>query len=204
MSAPAANAFSLPFKTTTCISLSLVIFILLSLLTIKTTSKVIFDLSDEPYDMLIYTQSSNSIHQLNKEIQDSYIKKEDLIVGVDTLDGFAWPWMWYLRENKNVVWIDNIEILDHKYDYLLVNSKNMEKIPEEFLSDYNVKRTIPHRKWFPESIYRNMSINDIPDMIISNQKRVSISEYYLNRDFQTKVGDTNFVLIKSKKFESIE
>ena len=186
------------------ISLSLVIFILLSLLTIKTTSKVIFDLSDEPYDMLIYTQSSNSIHQLNKEIQDSYIKKEDLIVGVDTLDGFAWPWMWYLRENKNVVWIDNIEILDHKYDYLLVNSKNMEKIPEEFLSDYNVKRTIPHRKWFPESIYRNMSINDIPDMILSNKKRVSISEYYLNRDFQTKVGDTNFVLIKSKKFESIE
>ena len=147
---------------------------------------------------------SNSIHQLNKEIQDSYIKKEDLIVGVDTLDGFAWPWMWYLRENKNVVWIDNIEILDHKYDYLLVNSKNMEKIPEEFLSDYNIKRTIPHRKWFPESIYRNMSINDIPDMIISNKKRVSISEYYLNRDFQTKVGDTNFVLIKSKKFESIE
>ena len=39
-------------------SLLIVIFISFTLLTIKTTNKVIFDLSDEPRDMLIYTQSS--------------------------------------------------------------------------------------------------------------------------------------------------
>lgn len=186
------------------ISISLLIFVIFTLLTIKTTSKVIFDLSDEPYDMLIYTQTSNSVHELNQEIQDSYMKKEDLVVGIDTLDGFAWPWMWYLRDNKNVIWIDNIENLDHKYDYLLVNTKNMDNIPKEFLSKYNIKRTIPHRKWFPENIYRNKNLVDLSEIITSNEKRVSISEYLLNRNFNSNIGSTNFVLIKSKEFESIE
>ena len=186
------------------LSLSLVIFIFFSLLTIKTSSKVIFDLSDEPYDMLIYTQTSNSLHQLNKEIQDSYIKKENLVVGIDTLDGFAWPWMWYLRENKNVIWMDNFESLEHNYDYLLVNTKNIDKLSDEFLDKYNFKRTISHRKWFPENIYRNKGINDIIDLVKLNENRVLIQKFYLKRNFKSNLGSTNFVLLKSKEFESIE
>ena len=73
--------------------------------------------------MLIYTQSSPALHNLNEEIEESYIKKDKLIVGIDTMDGFAWPWMWYLREHKNVVWINELNIDKHDYDYLLINQK---------------------------------------------------------------------------------
>jgi hypothetical protein len=185
-------------------SLIIVIFIFFALLTIKTTNKVIFDLSDEPRDMLIYTQSSPALHNLYEEIEESYIKKDKLIVGIDTMDGFAWPWMWYLREHKNVVWIDELNIDKHDYDYLLINQKNFEKLSSESLSNYKFKRIIAHRKWFPESIYRNKSTSDVYKIITSSTSRAKISNYMMNRSFETRIGSTNFVLLKSNNFESIE
>ena len=154
--------------------------------------------------MLIYTQTSQPLHRLNNEIVDSYMIKDDLVVGIDTLDGFAWPWMWYLREYQNVIWIDNMQVSDHDYDYLLINSKNIGQLSTEFLSDYNIKRTIPHREWFPENIYRDKTIKDFAMIIFDNKNRISISEYYLDRKFKSKKGATNFILLKSKNFESIE
>ena len=186
------------------ISFSLVFFIFLTFLTIRTTNKVIYEFSDEPFDMLIYTQTSQPLHRLNNEIVDSYMIKDDLVVGIDTLDGFAWPWMWYLREYQNVIWIDNMQVSDHDYDYLLINSKNIGQLSTEFLSDYNIKRTIPHREWFPENIYRDKTIKDFAMIIFDNKNRISISEYYLDRKFKSKKGATNFILLKSKNFESIE
>ena len=185
-------------------SLLIVIFIFFALLTIKTTNKVIFDLSDEPRDMLIYTQSSPALHNLYEEIEESYIKKDKLIVGIDTMDGFAWPWMWYLREYKNVVWINELNIDNHDYDYLLINQKNFEKLSSESLSNYKFKRIIAHRKWFPESIYRNKSTSDVYKIITSSTSRAKISNYMMNRNFETRIGSTNFVLLKSNNFESIE
>ena len=185
-------------------SLIIVIFISFTLLTIKTTNKVTFDLSDEPRDMFIYTQSSPGLHNLYKEIEESYIKKEKLIIGIDTMDGFAWPWMWYLREHKNVVWINELNIDNHDYDYLLINQKNFDKLSSESLSNYKFKRIIAHRKWFPESIYRDKSALDLIDIIRSSQLRASIANYMMNRDFETRIGSTNFVLLKSNNFESIE
>jgi len=185
-------------------SLLIVIFISFTLLTIKTTNKVIFDLSDEPRDMLIYTQSSPALHNLYDEIEESYIKKDKLIVGIDTMDGFAWPWMWYLREHKNVVWINELNIDKHDYDYLLINQKNFEKLSSESLSNYKFKRIIAHRKWFPESIYRNKSTSDFFKIITSSKSRAKISNYIMNRNFETRIGSTNFVLLKSNNFESIE
>ena len=90
----------------------------------------------------------SALHNLYEEIEESYIKKDKLIVGIDTMDGFAWPWMWYLREYKNVVWINELNIDNHDYDYLLINQKNFEKLSSESLSNYKFKRIIAHRKWF--------------------------------------------------------
>ena len=52
--------------------------ILSTLLTIRTTNKIVFELSDEPYDLLIYTQTSKAMHEMNQEINKSYFIKEDL------------------------------------------------------------------------------------------------------------------------------
>ena len=41
-------------------------------------------------------------------------------------------------------------------------------------------------------------------IIFDNKNRISISEYYLDRKFKSKKGATNFILLKSKNFESIE
>ena len=100
--------------------------------------------------------------------------------------------------------MDNFESLEHNYDYLLVNTKNIDKLSDEFLDKYNFKRTISHRKWFPENIYRNKGINDIIDLVKLNENRVLIQKFYLHRNFKSNLGSTNFVLLKSKEFESIE
>ena len=56
----------------------------------------------------------------------------------------------------------------------------------------------------PESIYRNKSTSDVFKIITTSQSRAKISNYIMNRNFETRIGSTNFVLLKSNNFESIE
>ena len=41
-------------------------------------------------------------------------------------------------------------------------------------------------------------------IITSSTARAKISNYMMNRNFETRIGSTNFVLLKSNNFESIE
>jgi len=195
---------NLYFPKTFFSSILIVMIILSTLLTIRTTNKIVFELSDEPYDLLIYTQTSKAMHEMNQEINKSYFIKEDLSVGIDTLDGYAWPWMWYLRGKNNVIWTDISSFENYEFDYLLINEKNLDNLPPEFINKYQVKRKIPHRKWFPESLYREKNLSDISNLLTDTNNRQLMRDYYLYRKIPIKLGHTNAVLLKSKEFESIE
>ena len=184
-------------------SLLSVIAILSFFLTIRTTNIVVFDLSDEPKDMLIYTQTSQNLHHISKELDELYLKKSDLRIAIDTTDGFSWPWMWYLRGKNEITWFSdmNYESLNSDFDVIITSKKNIDKIET---SNYKVIREFPHRQWFPENIYRNKRPEDLLKMATNMQNRIKLKNYILYREFQTQIGSSDGVFLKSYNLDNFE
>ena len=174
-----------------------------TLLTIRTTNNVIFKLSDNPKDMLIYTQTSQELHKISLEIEELQIKKSNISIAVDSTDGFSWPWMWYQRNNNKITWFSDMdyERLQNDYDLMLVNNKNLDKID---LVNYKVIREFPHREWFPENIYRNKNLADLTKFFMNTQERIKFKNFILYRDFESSIGSSDGTFLKSKNLENIE
>jgi hypothetical protein len=190
-------------------SLVVVSFIIFSLFTVRTTNMLLFKHSDEPRDLLIYTQSSSELHFISEELNNlNYVKNKssNISVAVDTSDGFAWPWMWYLRNFKDVIWFDSssIDNIDYEVDILLMNKNQIDKISDKTLSFYDIKRPYSHRKWFPEHNYRNLTFEKIFEIIINNDKRVVIRDFFISKKFHSTLGSSDAILYKAKEFKSLE
>ncbi len=54
---------------------------------------------------------------------------------MDNSEGFAWPWMWYLRGRENITWFNDMdyENLEGNYDVMIMNMKNIDKINKIYL-----------------------------------------------------------------------
>ena len=181
-------------------------FIFSALLTIRTTNHILFKYSDEPKDLLIYTQTSKNLHSINNELNDLYLIKPDLKLAMDNSDGFAWPWMWYLRNRKNITWFNDMDYknLDNSYDVIILNKKNINKFPDDILFKYDIKRDFSHRKWFPESVYRNKNLKDLYYLITKSNNRIALKDYYIYRKIPNKLGSSDAIFLKSNTLKSIE
>jgi uncharacterized protein (TIGR03663 family) len=184
-------------------------FVFSIFLTIRTTNFILFKYSDEPKDLLIYTQTSKYLHSINDEIKDLYLINPDLKLAVDNTDGFAWPWMWYLRNRENITWFNDMDYkkLDNNYDVIILNKKNINKFSDDgnsLLLNYEVKRDFSHRKWFPESVYRNKNIKDLYFLISKSNNRIALKDYYIYRDIPVKSGSSDAIFLKSNNLKSIE
>ena len=181
-------------------------FIFSALLTIRTTNHILFKYSDEPKDLLIYTQTSKNLHSINNELNDLYLIKPDLKLAMDNSDGFAWPWMWYLRNRKNITWFNDMDYknLDNSYDVIILNKKNINKFSDDILLKYDIKRDFSHRKWFPESVYRNKNLQDLYYLISKSNNRIALKDYYIYRNIPIKQGSSDAIFLKSNTLKSIE
>ena len=187
-------------------SFIILFFIFSTILTVRTTNNILFKYSDDPKDLLIYTQTSENLHSINYELNDLYLKKPNLSLAVDNSDGFAWPWMWYLRNRDNVTWFNDMDYknLEGDYDVVIMNNKNIDKFSEKTLSNYEVQRIFSHRKWFPESVYRNKNIKDFYVLISKSKHRISLKNYYIYRDIPKVSGSSDAVYLKSNSLKSID
>ena len=186
-----------------------VFFIMFSIFTVRTTNMLIFKHSDDPRDLLIYTQSSQELHFISEELNNlNYVKNEhsNVSLAVDTSDGFAWPWMWYLRNFKDVIWFDSssVDNIDYEVDILLMNKNQIDKISDKTLYYYDIRRPYSHRKWFPEHNYRNLTFDKIFEIVINNDKRVMIRDFFISKKFHSNIGSSDAILYKSKEFKSLE
>lgn len=187
-------------------SFIILFFIFSTVLTVRTTNNILFKYSDDPKDLLIYTQTSENLHSINYELNDLYLKKPNLSLALDNSDGFAWPWMWYLRNRDNVTWFNDMDYqnLEGDYDVVIMNKKNIDKFSEKILSNYEVQRNFSHRKWFPESVYRNKNIKDLYILISNSNHRISLKNYYIYRDIPMASGSSDAVYLKSNSLKLID
>ena len=125
---------------------------------VQTMLAVTFERGDVPEDMLIYTQSSPEITRLADDIDALAAasgKGIDLRIAVDTGWSFAWPWVWYLRDYRNVS-TTNLSggLPPGDFDVVLVNQTNHAAVARDLEARGVVFARpfeYPHRWWYPET-----------------------------------------------------
>ncbi|MPZ23491.1 MAG: TIGR03663 family protein [Dehalococcoidia bacterium] len=147
-----------------------------------------FEHSDEPYELLVYVQTTqelvNIADEIGAEAERSGLGLEVPII-VDSRDGFTWPWAWYLRDYANVGFIE----LSDDYQpapgsIVLANAGNAENFDS---SAYDRQVRYQHRAWFPEA-YKSVPATDFLASIFDGGTMSRWLNFFFYRDFDLEIG----------------
>ena len=192
--------------------------ILFALLTFRTTVITSFKNSDVPVEMMVYTQTSPDLRTVYKGIEQmsrSTGQGADLPIKIDQTNGFTWPWSWYLRDYTNVSYplygSDFIQDVGNA-QVILIHSNNKEAADTSFLRNPYLLEgiRIPHRWWFPEHTYRQISGDKYRfGMILRGLGNIdswnNLVSYWVNREGVAKnIGSEDFFLYTTKDFPKID
>jgi predicted membrane-bound mannosyltransferase/sugar lactone lactonase YvrE len=125
-------------------------------LTARAAITVSYENEDTPVEMMVYTQTSPDIPNLMDRI--GALAREsglglNLPIAIDSTDGYAWPWAWYLRDYHEKSY-PNVAAPNYEPPpgaVLLINATNASLINPE---GFNQER-YRHRWWFQET-YRDL------------------------------------------------
>ena len=180
--------------------------IILAGLTLKTGITVSVQNQDTPVEMLVYTQTSPQVRVIAQEITN--IRNQNPLVApvkvtVDQTSGFTWPWTWYLRNHEDASFpqlTDTSDLSDTDSDILLVHSNNRISADTTLSDEFSEGITYPHRWWFPEYTYRNLSI---VDYFTGNASLIKGLNYWLFRTgVVNKIGSEDGVLYHRRSLDS--
>jgi hypothetical protein len=148
--------------------------------------------------MLVYTQSSPDIARLATEIDNlaSQTKEgHDLTISVDSTDGYAWPWAWYLRHYKADYpnYSSAPPETTPPSSIVILNAQNQNTVGF-LLKEYTGSGVMEHRWWFPE-VYRHVTMKTLSDGLLSRTHWQKILRYIIHRDLGlslTALGSVDF------------
>lgn len=150
-------------------------------LTVRASLTASFKNDDTPVEMLVYTQTAPDIPQLRDRI-DSIAKASglgsNLPIVIDSTDGFAWPWAWYLRHYHSVSYMtpstagyrgpENAVLLVSRANAVNVDSAGSTQTPYK------------HRWWFNET-YRNLTVGKVMSQLTHWDTLKSLGNFFLYR-----------------------
>ena len=184
---------------------------ILLLLTIRTTIYANFVNSDIPIEMLVYTQTSPDLLQVNNTIKKLHAKSEmadEPLIIIDQTNGFTWPWSWYLRNYANAKYP---KLQPESYEpheqasIVVVHSSNHLAADKALSKNYKKAGRIPHRWWFPEHTYRDLNIINLVPKLIDTKHWNTFLEYWLFRKGVGKsIGSEDAYIYTSNTFPNID
>ena len=161
--------------------------------TMRASFNAVYKHGDIPKEMLVYTQTTQDLHQTAKEIdlaRDLAWNKSEFSVAIDTRDGFAWPWSWYLRNHEGVGYIDlegeDVAVGDTR-TIAVINARNHDKIKESLPERFGEGRHMIHRWWFPE-VYKNKKPDDVWNGLANRELLRPIADFWFHRKLPTDIG----------------
>ena len=185
--------------------------LILMILTFRTAVITNFTNGDIPVEMLVYTQTSPDIPIiLNgfKKLDDSKKPQSRISITIDQTSGFTWPWSWYLRDYPHVDYptygpkdFNNMPATDA----VLIHSNNNGMAENLLAKDFKEGQRVPHRWWFPEDNYRNLTPLNIIDKTFDLKTWHALTEYWFHRKGISKdIGSEDFYLYVKDEFPTIE
>lgn len=167
---------------------------LLSPLYIRSSFQLTFSHGDIPKEPMVYTQTSPQVHAFIDELHNISQTTNlgyDLPIQIDTRDGFAWPWQWYLRHYTSVSYQDHSngtgKISDER-KIVIINERNRESFLENSPDHLKENRKIIHRWWFPEETYRNKNIVDLGIQLSDKSRVRTLMDFFIYRRLNNRLG----------------
>jgi hypothetical protein len=111
-------------------------------------------------------------------------KRDALPVLIDQTSGFTWPWAWYLRDNTVASfpsYRDDALQVAPDTSVLLVHADNRERVDPLLQDGYTEGRRYKHRWWFPEEIYRELTLRKFVSAFWDRGAWRSAMDYFLYR-----------------------
>jgi predicted membrane-bound mannosyltransferase/sugar lactone lactonase YvrE len=149
-------------------------------LTVRAGFIASFENGDTPVELLVYTQTSPELKAVMDRI-DAYAEENGLgyeqPILVDDVNGFTWPWAWYLRDYRQTRYIRDVAATEIEgNEILLIGASNASLIDEAAYEAQPYK----HRWWFPET-YRDLSVSDVFSTLTDWGELKSLGSFFLDR-----------------------
>ena len=161
--------------------------------TVRASLVAVYKHGDIAQEMLVYTQTTQDLHQTAKEIdlaRDLAWDKSEFSIAIDTRDGFAWPWSWYLRRYEGVGYIslepEGSEVGDSR-TVAVINARNHDNVKETLPEGFGEGRHMIHRWWFPE-IYKNKTPGDVWNGLTNRELLRPIADFWFHRELPRDLG----------------
>ena len=167
--------------------------VLMLAFTVRAAFVAVYAHGDVPKEMLIYTQTTQDLHQTAKEIdlaRELAWNKSEFSVAIDTRDGFAWPWSWYLRRYEGVGYLSlegDGSTVDDTRTIAVINARNHDDVKESLPESFGEGRHMIHRWWFPE-IYKGKTPGDVWDGLANRALLRPIADFWFHRKLPTDIG----------------
>lgn len=149
-------------------------------LTVRASLMASFNHGDIPVEMLVYTQTSPDIPRIRDRI-DAVARESglgrNLPIVVDAVDGFSWPWAWYLREYRAATYVNLTPQFRPPPDaVLLIGRGNASLIDPAGYGQVEYH----HRWWFQET-YRNLTVGKVIATLTSWDGLKGLGRFFLYR-----------------------
>ena len=166
------------------------------------------DHGDVPEELLVYTQTSGDIpilrDQVDKAAKESGLG-DNLPIVVDSVDGYTWPWAWYLRDYKSVSYTTiSANYAPPQGAILFISKQSATNVT--LGEGYNEGVPYHHRRWFPEE-YRGAdgkysSRNFFSDLF-SKRALGSWLDYWIRRTPPNELGTVDGVAFFPKGYSEL-
>ncbi len=179
--------------------------------TVRVGTTAAYANSDRPVEMIVYTQSSPDIPRLVDEIDGiaaSTGEGRAVPITIDGTSGFAWPWVWYLRDHTRVGYPSyTAQTPDGALDsaVVIVHGNNRDTFNLTVEEGYKEEVRIRHRWWFPEHTYRNLTFGKVARSFADRGAWRRAMDYFMHRRLGSTPGSEDaYVYIAQDLPQSFE
>ncbi len=173
----------------------------LGLYTVRSAVQLSFYHPDVPVELLVYTQTAPDTTELARTLvrlaeEKSRLRRTDddptgghrLKVAIDPQ--LAWPFSWYLRDLKGVLYALPPDL--REYDAVLVLKGKAEEVRTQLGAEY-LESGHNLRWWFPEHLYRNLTWRRALSPLTDAEAFRTLWRYLWYRELPAPLGSMEYV-----------
>ncbi len=179
--------------------------------TVRVAATAAYTNGDRPVEMIVYTQSSPDIPRLMDEIEsiaETTGEGRAVPITIDGTSGFAWPWVWYLRDHTRVgypSYANQTPPESSDSALVIVHGNNRDAFNFTVEEGYKQEVRIRHRWWFPEHTYRNLTFGKIARSFADRGAWRRAMDYFMHRKLGSNLGSEDaYVYIADNLPQSFE
>lgn len=170
-------------------SASATALLLLGVLAVRADWSLNVTYPDTPVEPLIYVQTSPFLPEIAEDVRAAIESGEASRVVIQTDQSMTWPWAWYVRR-LDVLYVEaeqvNTETLSPTD--IVISTRGHVSGKPDVREMYQEPLQYPHRWWYPESNYREVTLGDLVEGLQNGELVDLWAHFLIRRGDADKIG----------------